>query len=148
MAKAAFMKRSGALVPMDNDGREMMAAMKEGRHVMVAVHTPRNVRHHRLLFLLMEMLIDGGAWGGSKDDLLDYLKIAARHVKTIIGADGKTYFVPRSIDFESMDQASFTRFFDRCLYVVCERLLPGQDWQALREEIATAAEGDLARRAA
>jgi hypothetical protein len=94
----------------------------------------------------MTKLIDGGAWGGSKDDLLDYLKIAARHVKTIVGADGKVHYVPLSIAFESLDQVAFNRIFDRFLYVVCESLLPGEDWEKLRDEIVKAADGDLSQR--
>jgi hypothetical protein len=34
--KAAFCKRNGALHPMDDDGTEMLRAMKEGRQVIRA----------------------------------------------------------------------------------------------------------------
>ncbi len=146
MTKAAFAKINGALVPMDADGREFMAALIEGKRVMVSVHVARNVRHHRLLFGLMKMLTDGGAWQGNAEDLLDYLKIAARLVKTVVGADGQVYHVPQSIAFESMDQVAFNRFFERAVYVVCERLLPAQNWEALRDEIIEAVDGDVARR--
>lgn len=132
---------------MDADGREIVAAAK-GKRVMLNVHVARNIRHHRLLFYLISKLMDSGAWDGTKDGLLDYIKIATHHVSTLVGPDGRTYFVPQSIAFESLDQAAFRRFFDRAVYVVCERLLPGYDWEALRDEITDAIDGNLAWRAA
>lgn len=148
MAKAAFIKRNGVLVPMDEDGRDLVAAMKDGRQVMVNVHPARSPRHHRLLFALLKLLVDGGAWQGDRDDLLDYLKIATHLVRTIVGADGTVYHVPKSIAWESMDQAAFARWFDRAIYVVCARLVPGQDWQALRDEIIESVDGPLRPRIA
>lgn len=148
MSRAAFIERNGGLYPMDADGEEIIKAMA-GKKAMVNVHVPRNIRHHRLLFCLMKKLMDGGAWSGSKDDLLDYLKIATHLVRTLIDpADGKTYFVPESINFESMDQVAFARWFERVVYVVCQRLLPGHDWEELRDEIIDAVDGDLGQRAA
>lgn len=143
MSKGAFIERDGGFFPMDDDGREIMTASK-GKRVMLSVHVPRNIVHHRLLFYLINMLCEGGAWKGDREDLLDYLKIATRHVSTIIDpATGEVFYKTKSISFESMDQAAFRRFFDRAVFIACERLLPGQDGEALRDEINVAVEGDI-----
>lgn len=148
MSKAAFIERDGAFWPMDADGREIIASTK-GKRCMVNVHVPRNLRHHRLFFYLVQKLLDGGAWHGTKESFEDYIKIATHHVRTVIEpGSGKVYFIPDSIDFASMDQPKFRRFFDRAIYVVCERLVPGQNWEALRDEIIEAVDGDAQRRAA
>lgn len=145
----AFVPSLGAvLMPVDADGLELIEAIKGDRPVMVKVHAPRNVRHHRMLFALIREVIDGGAWEGSEDTLRDALKIACGCVDTIIGLDGRAYYKPRSMAFESMSQDEFTRFFDRAVFYVSTRLLGDADWESLRDRIGEIVDGDLGRRAA
>jgi hypothetical protein len=146
MTKAAFIKRDGALWPMDDDGRELMAAMANDKRVLVNVHAPRNLIHHRLLFYLLKRVCESGAWQGDEDTLLEWLKIGCRHTRTVVGPDGKPYYVPESISFESMPQDKFRRFFDRAVYLICSKLLGREDWKWLRDEIHKAVEGDLPER--
>lgn len=154
MTKAVFRKlalpQGDVLIPADDDGRELVASLKSMKDVMVDVHSPRNGRHHRLYFYLSKKLIDGGAWDGDQDALLEWMKYATGHIRTSIDHRGNVHTVPRSIAFESMDQAQFTRWFNRVLFVICERLLPGKDWQELRDEVVEAVDGrfEAQRRAA
>lgn len=150
--KATFIRgfhpKIGAyLVPTSQDGQEMLAAMKADKEVLVNVHVPRNVRHHRMLFSLLNHVIEGGAWEGDTESLLDAIKIATGHVDRIFGMDGRPYYKTRSINFASMSQDQFKRFFDRAVYYVSTRLLGSDDWEALRDEIIEITEGDLGRRA-
>lgn len=149
--KAAFIKRriagTDCLVPMDEDGREIMAALSEDRQVMVKVHAARNVRHHRMLFALLRRCTDAGPWDGDEESLLTWLKIGTGLVDTVIGPNGKPYYLPRSIAFESMSQDRFARWFDRAVYLISTRILGCDDWQKLRDEIAEIVDGDLGRRA-
>jgi len=146
MSKAAFMERDGGLFPMDNDGREMVAAVK-GKRVMASFHAPRNIRHHRLLFALLRRVSESGAWQGDEDTLLDWLKIGTHLVRTVVGPDGKVYYVPQSIAFESMSQDRFRAWFDRAIWLICTRLLGREDWEWLRDEISEAVDGGLTERA-
>lgn len=153
MTKAAFARAyvpsiGSVLVPMDADGRELVDAIKPDRPVMVEVRSPRNIRHHRMFFALLREVIDGGAWDGDEDTLRDALKIACGCVDTIIGLDGKAYFKPRSMAFQSMPQDEFAKFFDRAVFYVSTRLLGDPDWEALRDRIGEIVDGDLGRRAA
>lgn len=149
--KAAFEKQNGALVPLDDDGREIMRAIADGKQVMVHVHAARNVRHHRMLFVLYKKLAEGGAWDGDVDSFLNWAKIGTGHVEPVIGPNGRTYFVPKSISFELMAQDAFARWWDRLVYLVFTRLLGGDDgsgsWMMLRDEIAALIDGDMGRRA-
>lgn len=145
--KAAFVKRDGVLVPCDEDGREIMAALAEGRQVMVRVHAARNIFHHRKLFLLLRRVIDGGAWDGDEESLLNWLKIATGLVDTVVGPKGRAYYIPRSIAFESLPQDRFSRWFDRATFVISTRLLGSDDWRKLRDEIGEIIDGEMGRRA-
>lgn len=147
MGKAAFIEREGGLFPLDADGREMVAAVK-GKRVLVTAHAPRNLQHHRLLFALLRRICESGAWEGDEETLLEWLKIGTHHVRTVVGPNGKPYYVPESISFESMPQDKFRRFFDRAVYLICSRLLDREDWEWLRKEITESVEKGLPERRA
>lgn len=150
MTKAVFAAMQSpdgvwCLVPTQDDGREIVAAIK--RPCIVDVHTPRNAKHHAMLFAVFKMLTDGGVWEGDMDSLLEWMKYATGLTRTSIDHRGEAHLTPRSIAFESMSQDQFKRWFDRVLYVVCQRLLPGQDYDQLRDAIGEVVDGDLGRRA-
>lgn len=145
-SKAAFSRQTlnGAqvLVPIDDDGRDILAALKPDSAVMVELFTPRNVRHHRLLFALFKKLCDGGVWEGDVNTFKDWAKFATGHVRTAVDHLGNPHYVPKSIAFESMDQATFNRWFDRVVYLVVQRLLNNSvEWEALKQEIIEAVDG-------
>lgn len=146
MTKAAFIERGGGLFPLDADGQEMVQAVK-GKRVMVSAHAPRNLQHHRLLFALLRRICEAGAWDGTEETLLEWLKIGTSLVRTVVGPDGKVYYVPDSISFESMSQDKFRRFFDRAVYLICSRLLGREDWEWLRDEVVEAVDGGLTEQA-
>lgn len=142
-SKACFIKTANGLVPLDDDGREIMAALKADKKVMVHVHAARNPDHHRLLFAMFKKLRDGGVWSGDKDSLIDYIKYGTGHVRSVIDHKGQAHIVPKSISFESMDQVAFNRFFDRACWLICHRLLQRDDWQSLRDELIEMMDGPL-----
>lgn len=147
MSKAAFIERDGALWPMDDDGREMLTAAK-GKRVMVHVHAARNILHHRLLFACLRDICQAGAWDGDEESLLAWLKIATGLVDMIVGPDGKPYYVPRSVAFESMAQDAFSRWFERACFVISSRLLKSDKWEELRDRFTAAVDGGLPDRRA
>lgn len=141
MAKAAFIARDGGFFPLDADGREMVAASRQNKPVMIHSHPARNPGHHRLLFALIRTMIEGGVWEGDEESLLDYIKYGVGHVRTSLGPNGAVHTVPKSINYESMDQAAFRRFFDRACWLICHRLLRSDDWEALRDELVEMIDG-------
>jgi hypothetical protein len=135
------------LLPCDQDGVEMLRAMKIGKECLAEIHTPRNPSHHRMIFLLLRKAIDAGAWEGDEDNLLDWLKYATGHVRTTIDHNGNPHYVPKSIAFASMDQAAFSRWFDRAVFAVCHRLLETDEWEAVRDEVIEIVDGKFAAQA-
>lgn len=137
MAKAIFRKRGRSLVPVDQEGLDVLAALRNERDVEVVLKQPRNPRHHRLLFALLNFITTHSDLFASTEAALTGLKIACGLVDPYIDpASGKTFFVPRSISFSSMDQTAFAAFFDRAVYVVTERWMPaGTTAESVRAEI-------------
>lgn len=130
MTKAVFSRERinghAVLVPMDEDGQLLLASWPLGKRVMVEAHVPRNPGHHRLMFAIFKMLNEAGVFDGDMDAFLDWAKYATGHVRVAISHTGETQIVPKSINFESMDQTAFRDFFDRLMAQIIERLLGGE----------------------
>ena len=135
------MKRDGGLFPYEDEGFEVLKSIRDGRRVMVSARPARNPKHHNLLFKLLAMACDAGAWDGDVDDLKDVIKYRFGYVRKVVTPDGATHLWPKSIAFESMDQTSFNRFFDRAVWFLCCELLGSDDWESLRNEIIEVCEG-------
>jgi len=136
---AYFEHRNGCLIPSDDKAIQLVGKVaKRNKGVLVKMHTPRNPRHHRLFFALMNEVIEGGGWDGSTNTLLVWVKVATGHVETFISPTGKTVYTPKSISFGSMPQNEFAPFFDAAIREVCKRLLSGASEAALRQRIEQA----------
>ena len=112
------------LVPDDADAIEYAQTAKEGQLFVIDLKVQRNPQQHKLFFALLKFVVNQSDKYTSVEELLVSLKIATGRVKTIIGHDGKTYFVPESISFASMDQVKFRRFFEASIQLICDRFVP------------------------
>lgn len=131
-----FRKVLGHLAPADEPALEFARKCKPGELVMVEARRPRNIQHHRKLWALLQLVVENTERYPDADTLLDALKIATGHCKIYPSADGKTSYVkPLSISFESMDQDSFSQFYERCLDLIAAKIIPGIDSAALRQEV-------------
>ena len=128
-------------VPADKTAEDMLGKIAVNDLFLMKSHRARNPQHHRKFFALLskvhENLPDEVRHRyPSTDALLIGLKVALGYVETLILPDGRAVLTPKSIAFESMDQTSFEIFWDRCLKVISEQLLPGIDDAKLEAEIA------------
>lgn len=146
MSRAVFRKHGNALIPVDDHGLELLHTIRDQRDVMVSVKIARNPKHHRLLFALLNLIVERTGKFPNTRDALTALKVACGLVDPYIDAhDGKTYFVPRSIAFESMEQNEFSAFFDRAIFVTLQRWFPpGTNEKELRAEIELMTESNYA----
>jgi hypothetical protein len=137
MTTALFRKRGRAFVPIDQEGLDALAMIRDERDVEITIKQRRNPKHHRLLFACLKFVTEHTDVFASTDAALIGLKIACGLVDPFIDpASGKTFFVPRSISFASMEQGDFAAFFDRAVYVITERWMPaGTTAESVRAEI-------------
>lgn len=131
-------KRGNSLVAEDVATLEIMQRIEEGKRVRAVVTVPRNLKHHNLLFALLNTV-----WKAQPEprrfptqySLLDALKMATGHVREVMDLQGKIHYVPASIDFASMDQVKFSEWFDAAITVILERVLLNVGREALETEI-------------
>lgn len=152
MTTFVLTRRGDALVPVDEEDREVVSRLREGEPLRVDIKARRNVRQHRLYWALVRLLQKNTDLWGSEEAASDSLKLAAGHVDQVMNPlTGEIQLKPRSIAFEKMEQAQFNRFFNRVLYIVSERLL-GVANDELRGQVFDLVDGperaSLGRRAA
>lgn len=130
-----FRKQGGALVPMSEQARESLSRLPVDRDVVVEVKQPRNIAHHRKFWALAQLVFENQEYFPTVEAVVAALKSATGHCDMIAGKDGTMIAVPRSISFGSMDQVEFNRFYDSCVTVVVEKIIPGIQDGALRREV-------------
>lgn len=154
MSKAVFARHGKSFVPVDAEGEAMVNAVADGKQVMGTFKAARNVRHHRMFFALLRVLVDNtDLFAGDTELARKAILTDCRecdvwvHPKT-----GEVRVEVRSIQFEKMDQVRFSRLFDRALYVICTDYLAGSDAEDIRQKVYEVVDGpaasSLGRRAA
>ena len=128
-----------ALVPSDEASHKALCGWQTGDIVSAIVRRPRNPRHHAKMFALLNVVWKGTAIQDrypNTENLLDALKHALGHVETFQAVDGTFLTKPKSINFESLDQAAFSEFYDGVVEIVCTQLVPHLDREDLERQVA------------
>lgn len=68
---------------------------------------PRCPEHHRFFFLKLNRLVDCTEAFDDATKLRHWLLMGAGHCDFVPGLDGKPNAIPKSMDFEAMDEAGF-----------------------------------------
>lgn len=135
--------RLGALVPLDQHGRDAVAKVGHGKQVLVTVKRARNPQHHRKLFAMFNIVLQNQDYYKDVEQLLAACKLAIGHcdlIKTKHGMVG----LPKSIAFHALDQIAFNDFYDRAVQWVVSEVIPGLSAGDLNAEV----ESELKRFAA
>jgi hypothetical protein len=132
-ARGIFTVAKGALLPGDARARAMFDHLKVGDRVVIKVHRARNPEHNELAHAVFDRV--AAATGQPVETLKLWLKWKLGYVDLVKMPDGKRIPSPRSLDFESMSQEDFQKFWDEAWVLMSEELLPGipqEDFDAIR----------------
>lgn len=127
-----FVKRNGALYPVDMAADDMMTSIPDGKEILVTIRQPRSPQHHRYFFAILRKVVANSDTYNDEEELLDVVKLAVGYSKPVRLWDGTIYRRPRSISFGSMGQDAFQRFTKRALYVLGR--MTGVDPESLLRE--------------
>lgn len=128
-----FIRRGKCLVPADFVAEEWLDAIPEGKEVLIDWRKPRHPENHRHFFAILRLACEHLPDYPDTDSLLDALKIACGHTRSVMKADGEMIFLPKSINFGAMGEEEFKRFKNRALWVLS--LILGFDAADLLPEI-------------
>ncbi len=136
MAKHTWIKQIihgiPVLVPNCVDAVEWLKKTKLDQGVLIDPRRPRNIQHHRKLFALLNLAVDNWPVDITINALVGLIKIRTGHADPVKGADSVIHWIPRSINFESMDQDEFEPFYEKAVQLIALAL--GVDAETLDNE--------------
>lgn len=105
----------GKLAGLDEKGQRAYAKWKRlveglpiGQTLTFSYRFPRSPKHHRLLFVKLQSLLTRTETFNDLDKLRYWLVMGAGYFDLVPGFDGKPNAIPKSLDFDSMDEAEFS----------------------------------------
>jgi hypothetical protein len=121
MTKGIFRRVGMMLEPADDEAREAVIAIGDGKLCAADVRGSRNPRQHSLFFALCNLVAK------ADDDTTENVKRWVLHETGHVDAwydkrKGKMHIEARSIAFDSMPQNEFNQFFQIAVEKLAERL--------------------------
>ena len=146
---------SGALVPADDDTREILQAWKLGQGVRVTAKKARNLRFHRKFFALLGVAFD--AWVETlpachivhdrvvlpnRDRFRKDVTVMAGFFEAVWNARGEVRLEPKSISFGNMEEPEFEALYQQVINVLIQKVLPAGRWDeaSLRDAVESVLE--------
>lgn len=136
MAETVFMRRKlGGLRPIDAASAEALERIPETEEVRVEITRPRNLKHHRKFFALLNAIYPHQKTYPTHKLFRAAVSVAMGFGETTKLPDGRVIIVPESISFANMDQAAFEQFYDRAVELMVTRILPNVNRADLNREV-------------
>lgn len=131
-------KFSNQLLAQDGYAQEVLARVENGIAVKAQMTVPRNIRHLRLFFALVNTVFSAQPEPKlypTRDHLIDAIKIATGHVHWVKDFKGAEWPIPDSIGFARMDQVKFSEWFDNAVNIILQNILPHCKKEGLENQI-------------
>jgi hypothetical protein len=122
------------LRPYANYDNEMIGRLKNGARVRTNIAEVRNVPRHRLYRVMLRVVAKHNAFFTTEDALHKVLLVACGVTEPFISLEGDMTLIPSSTAFDAMDEVEFEPYFQKAQEVICEKIIPGLDLDALMEE--------------
>lgn len=115
MSQVTIVKNNqGRLQGLDEKGqrayakwRRLVESLEIGQTLTFSYRFPRSPAHHRLFFAKLQSLLNRTEAFAELDKLRYWLVMGAGYFDLVPGFDGKPNAIPRSLDFDTMDEADF-----------------------------------------
>lgn len=143
MAIEAWVTRSpmGHIVPANAQSAEALSAIPAKEWRKVKVWLPRNIKHHRKYFALLNAVFPHQTMWPTFNKFREKFEEALGFGEYHVNGRGERYFEKDSIGFDKMDQDEFEQFYERALDLILTRILPGIANDDLEREISDIMEG-------
>ena len=130
--KKMILAGSACLVPNCIDAENWLKKTKLEQGVLIDPRRPRNLQHHKKFFALVGLAVDNWPEEMTVLRLVGLIKIKTGYADPVQDAAGVIHFIPRSINFESMDQDEFNPFYEKATQLIALAL--GVDVDTLDKE--------------
>lgn len=135
MADLYLIRTLAGLGAIDDAGKETLRKIKMGKVIKCEISQPRQLKHHRKFFALLNTVWAAAGDWATVDDLLIELKLKlGLTTDVVIRESGEVVKILGSISFASMDQTTFDAFYERSIQALCF-MVGGMDPGMLRDEV-------------
>jgi hypothetical protein len=131
----------GALYPVSRWDEEALAALPQGRTVKAKITLPRNEKHTRKYFALLDAVFPHQSGYATRDGFRKAIAIALGHCDTFVLLDGSVSVEAKSISFSKMDQLQFDEFYTAAVELICAKVIPGINKPELEQQVEDILEG-------
>lgn len=142
--KVTFRKAFGALRPVDEDGERALRSFRNGDLVQLEIKRPRNLKHMRKFFALMQLVYENQERYATVEALVNAIKISIGHYDVLALPNGDRAQIPKSIAFHAMDQVAFEKFYDQVIKLVVVHFLPHVTEEFLERKIQDLVRAEIA----
>lgn len=112
------------LIPLYNSDYDQKRKLKIGKDYLCEITMPRNYEFHKKFFALLNLFFENQSENYKINDFDTFREIKtmkAGYFKIIVTEKGTTY-LPKSINFASMDNVEFEHFYSKMLDLVIKEL--------------------------
>ncbi len=117
MKKSIYLTKNSfnQLEATDMDGENYINKLKDGETVKATITKPRNPKHHRKFFSMLNMVFENQDKYEILEDLLTEVKLRTGHYKEHITVKGTVIYIPKSVAFDEMDQLEFESIYNKAI---------------------------------
>jgi len=135
MARMYLRKTLSGFVPADEPSLEVARKFKLNEVYRADVVKPRSYRHHKLIMALLNLTYANQDLYTDFEMFRKAVAVAAGHVDELVTVDGEVIRLPRSINYDTLDEIEFTKVAGAMMTVCC-RLLKGIGADELEAEVS------------
>lgn len=147
--KALLLKTPQGLrgaTPKDHEAwsrfRRRLETMRPGKWLRIEASSPRNGKHHRKMFALLQLVAENSETYNTVEKALVAIKLIVGHFEPAVHPQtGELIQVPKSIAYESMDQDAFEAFYSAAIDGVLQHILTTMDRETAEHLMEMIVEG-------
>ncbi len=108
--------------------KRRLKTLQPGKWLRIEASSPRNGKHHRKLFALLKLVAENSEIYDTTEKALVAIKLVSGHFETAIHPEtGEVIQITKTINYESMDQEEFDKFYSAAIDGVLQYILPTMD---------------------
>ena len=135
MARFYLRKTLSGFIPADEPSLEIARKFKLNEVYRADVVKPRSYQHHKLIMALLNLTYANQEMYEDFEMFRKAVAVAAGHVEEMVTVDGEIIRLPKSINYDTLDEIEFTAV-SGAMMTVCCRLLKGIGRDELEAEVS------------
>ena len=135
MARLYLRKTLSGFIPADEPSLEIARKYKLNEVYRADVVKPRSYQHHKLIMALLNLTFANQELYTNFEMFRKAVAVAAGHVDELVTVDGEIIKLPKSLNYDTLDEVEFTTV-SGAMMTVCCRLLKGIGAEELEAEVS------------